>query len=77
MVRACHEIAREHSHCGFCNPRTDPGADSHIDLIEAARRDILTKLQVLVTAAERVACDIEVDRKWPEGVTSLSTSSRP
>ncbi|MGW8849898.1 hypothetical protein ACWGNE_19210 [Streptomyces xiamenensis] len=66
VVRACHEIAREHSHRSFWTPHTDPGAELHIDLIEAARRDILTKLQVVITAAETVAYDIEQDRQRPQ-----------
>ncbi len=63
VVRACRDIVSEHSHRGFWVPRTSTDQTTHQDLIEAARRDILNRLQVAVQCAETVAHAIEQDHR--------------
>jgi hypothetical protein len=64
VVRACRVIVTEHSHRGFWTPRThtEP-TPTHHELIEAARRDVLNRLQMVIQCAETVAYTIEHDRQ--------------
>ncbi|URN11636.1 hypothetical protein LUW77_06155 [Streptomyces radiopugnans] len=64
VVRACHVIVTEHSHRGFWTPRTSTEpTPTHRELIEAARRDVLNRLQTVIHCAETVAYAIEHDRQ--------------
>ncbi|MFD1830404.1 hypothetical protein ACFSJS_12105 [Streptomyces desertarenae] len=63
VVRACRDIVAEHSHRGFWTPRTSTAQTTHQELIEAARRDVLRRLQVAIRAAETVAQAIEHDHQ--------------
>ncbi|GAA2457331.1 hypothetical protein [Streptomyces macrosporus] len=63
VVRACQDVVSDHSHRGFWIPRTSSDQTTHQDLIEAARRDVLNRLQVAVQCAETVAYAIERDRQ--------------
>jgi len=63
VVRACQDVVAEHSHRGFWIPRTSTDQATHHELIEAARRDVLHRLQVAIRAAETVAQDIEHDHQ--------------
>ncbi|URN12402.1 hypothetical protein LUW77_14075 [Streptomyces radiopugnans] len=65
VVRACRDVVAEHSHRGFWTPRTstEQGTPTHHELIEAARRNVLSRLQVVVQCAETVAYTIEQDRQ--------------
>ncbi len=65
VVRACQDVVSEHSHRGFWIPKTgtDLATPMHQELIEAARRDVLHRLQVAIRAAETVAHAIERDRQ--------------
>ncbi|MEE1942309.1 hypothetical protein V1L54_23390 [Streptomyces sp. TRM 70361] len=63
VVRACADIVRDHSHRGFWTPHTTTDQATHQDLIEAARKDVLNHLQMVIQCAETVAQDIEHDRQ--------------
>ncbi|MFP8886595.1 hypothetical protein [Streptomyces mangrovi] len=64
VVRACQDIVTEHSHRGFWTPKTsNEPTPTHQDLIEAARRDVLNRLQTVIHCAETVAYTIEHDRQ--------------
>ncbi|MFP8962373.1 hypothetical protein ACLIYP_17720 [Streptomyces nanhaiensis] len=64
VVRACQDIVTEHSHRGFWTPHTSTEpTPTHRDLIEAARRDVLDRLQLVIHCAETVAYTIEYDRQ--------------
>ncbi|MBN3930154.1 hypothetical protein IQ279_11000 [Streptomyces verrucosisporus] len=64
VVRACQDIVTDHSHRGFWAPRTSTEpTPSHRELIEAARRDVLNRLQTVIHCAETVAYTIEHDRR--------------
>ena len=63
VVRACQDVVSEHSHRGFWIPRTSTDQTTHHELIEAARRDVLHRLQVAIRAAETVAHAIEHDHQ--------------
>ena len=63
VVRACRDVVSEHSHRGFWIPKTKADQATHHELIEAARRDVLHRLQAAIRAAETVAQYIEQDRQ--------------
>ncbi|WP_101254151.1 hypothetical protein [Streptomyces barkulensis] len=64
VIRACQDIVTEHSHRGFWTPHTSTEpTPTHQDLIEAARRDVLNRLQMVIHCAETVAYTIEHDRQ--------------
>jgi len=63
VVRACQDVVSEHSHRGLWIPRASTDQTTHQELIEAARRDVLHRLQVAIRAAETVAQDIEHDHQ--------------
>jgi len=63
VVRTCRDVVSEHSHRGFWTPRTSTEQTTHQDLIEAARRDVLHRLQVAIRVAETVAQAIEHDHQ--------------
>lgn len=64
LIRACQEVVHHHSTSRNWAPEGTPGhfSTTHYQLIERARRDILTSLQLALHAAETVACDIEHHR---------------
>ncbi|PJE97198.1 hypothetical protein CUT44_13965 [Streptomyces carminius] len=63
VVRTCADIVRDHSHRGFWTPHTTTDQATHQDLIEAARKDVLNHLQMVIQCAETVAYAIEQDRQ--------------
>ena len=63
VVRACRDVVSEHSHRGFWVPRASTDQTTHQELIEAARRDVLNRLQMVIHCAETVAYSIEQDRQ--------------
>ncbi|MEU5160757.1 hypothetical protein AB0G74_14285 [Streptomyces sp. NPDC020875] len=63
VVRFCRDVVNEHSHHGNWSPRGD--SPTHDELIAQARRDILSRLHLVLTCAEAVATEIERDRQRP------------
>ncbi|WP_127356058.1 hypothetical protein [Actinacidiphila soli] len=63
VVRACAVIIRDYSHRGFWYPADDTSHEGahHLALIHSARRHILHRLQLTITAAETVFHDIETE----------------
>ncbi|SFD69841.1 hypothetical protein [Streptomyces aidingensis] len=62
VVRACADIARDHSHRGFWTPTgTDNPTPDHHLLIELARTTVLNKLRMVLKCADTIAHSIELD----------------
>ncbi|TDC65528.1 hypothetical protein [Streptomyces hainanensis] len=63
VVQYCRNVVNEHGHRGLWAPRGN--SPDHYELISQARRDILTKLRLVLDCAETIAYEIERDRKRP------------
>ncbi|TDC69563.1 hypothetical protein [Streptomyces hainanensis] len=63
VIQYCRNVVNEHGHRGLWAPRGN--SPDHYELISQARRDILTKLRLVLDCAETIAYEIERDRQRP------------